>query len=97
MAALVVPGARAVAAVCRPYLIVVPYWNAYVVALPLGLTVALRSAEVSLTTDGWLVAVVGGVLPVVNVTSAPGVLPAALVATTRKWYGVSEMRPVMVT
>ena len=79
-------GATAVAEVCSPYFVVVPYCNTYVVALPLGLTVALRSAEVSLTTDGWLVAAVGGVLPVVKVTSAPGVLPFALVIGPIAWW-----------
>ena len=74
------PALRAV--VRLPYEVVRPYSTCQVVSRPCGLTVPATVAVLPATDEAPPV-VARGAVPVVNVLSAPRVVPASLVATRR--------------
>jgi len=88
-----VPDPALVSDVLDPYAVVVPYSKWYVVEAPLGFTLPFTVAVVATTGSAACVATVG-FRSVVNVWSEPVVVPAALVATRRKWYVVPGVSPV---
>ena len=67
------------------------YWKYQEVESPFGVTVPLRRAEVGAIELASSVVTDGAAL-VTNVASAPRVVPASLVATSRKWYVCPALR-----
>ena len=64
--------------------------------LPFGFTVPFSVAPAVVMLVAVPVTTVGsGHAPVVNVLSAPFVVPPGLVATARKWYGVPHTNPAI--
>jgi len=75
-----------------PYDVDAPYSNRYVVDDPFGSTEPPSVALVSSTADAEPVVALG-FTGVVKAWSSPTVVPATLVATSRKWYVVPGERP----
>src|SRR2546425_673729 len=74
-----------------------PYSNRAVVAVVCGFAVPLSvAANTPMPLAGPVTTVGGGHAAVVNVASDPFVVPLALVAVARKWYGVLHARPAIV-
>jgi hypothetical protein len=70
----------------EPYEFVGPYSSLHAVTSPpLGFTLAFRIADVSVSEDAFSVMTVGRFGAVLNVSSAPLLVPEELVATIRKW------------
>ena len=73
-----------------------PYSNRAVVAVVCGFAVPLSvAANAPMPLAGPVTTVGGGHAAVVNVASDPFVVPLALVAVARKWYGVLHASPVI--